>query len=169
MYFFLLIGHTPATPALQPRGWTVSLTRFHSMTSAQWSEVAQSCPTPCDPMDCSPPGSSVHGIFRAWILEWVAISLHSFLLNLPLPRPSVLPLISRMSNSPVFPLCLVDLGTIFLLTSLVWLVLLIKWILFVFSYYLLSLSVIFLSKYCVIFLERWYTKFKSYRRVHCEK
>jgi len=28
----------------------------------------------CDPMDCSPPGSSVHGIFQAWILEWVAVS-----------------------------------------------------------------------------------------------
>ena len=36
--------------------------------------VAQSCPTLCNPMDCSPPGSSVHGIFQAKILEWVAIS-----------------------------------------------------------------------------------------------
>ena len=36
--------------------------------------VAQSCPTLCDPMDCSPRGSSVHGIFQARILEWVAIS-----------------------------------------------------------------------------------------------
>ena len=36
--------------------------------------VAQSCPTLCDPMDCSPPGSSVHGIFQARILEWVATS-----------------------------------------------------------------------------------------------
>ena len=35
---------------------------------------AQSCPTLCDPMDCSPPGSSVHGIFQTRILEWVAIS-----------------------------------------------------------------------------------------------
>ena len=35
--------------------------------------VAQSCPTLCDPMDCSPPGSSVHGILQARILEWVAI------------------------------------------------------------------------------------------------
>ena len=34
----------------------------------------QSCPTLGDPMDCSPPGSSVHGIFPARILEWVAIS-----------------------------------------------------------------------------------------------
>ena len=38
------------------------------------SEVAQSCPTLCDPVDCSLPGSSVHGIFQARILEWVAIS-----------------------------------------------------------------------------------------------
>ena len=38
------------------------------------SEVAQSCPTLSDPMDCSPPGSSVHGIFQARVLEWVAIS-----------------------------------------------------------------------------------------------
>ena len=38
------------------------------------SEVAQSCPTLCNPMDCSPPGSSVHGIFQARVLEWVAIS-----------------------------------------------------------------------------------------------
>ena len=35
---------------------------------------AQSCLTLCDPMDCSPSGSSVHGIFQARILEWVAIS-----------------------------------------------------------------------------------------------
>ena len=37
------------------------------------SEVAQSCPTLSDPMDCSPPGSSIHGIFQARVLEWVAI------------------------------------------------------------------------------------------------
>ena len=34
----------------------------------------QSCLTPCDPMDCSPPGSPVHGVFQARTLEWVAIS-----------------------------------------------------------------------------------------------
>ena len=38
------------------------------------SEVAQLCPTPSDPMDCSPPGSSVHGIFQARVLEWGAIA-----------------------------------------------------------------------------------------------
>ena len=36
------------------------------------SEVAQSCPTLSDPMGCSPPGSSVHGIFQARVLEWAA-------------------------------------------------------------------------------------------------
>ena len=36
--------------------------------------VAQSCPILCTPVDCSPPDSSVHGIFQARILEWVAIS-----------------------------------------------------------------------------------------------
>ena len=38
------------------------------------SEVAQLCPTLSDPMDCSLPGSSVHGIFQAKVLEWVAIA-----------------------------------------------------------------------------------------------
>ena len=38
------------------------------------SEVAQSCPTVSDPMDCSPPGSSVHGILQARVLEWGAIT-----------------------------------------------------------------------------------------------
>ena len=36
-------------------------------------EVAQSCPTLSDPIDCSPPGSSIHGIFQAKVLEWGAI------------------------------------------------------------------------------------------------
>ena len=38
------------------------------------SDVAQSCPTLCDPMDCSLPGSSIHGILRARVLERAAIS-----------------------------------------------------------------------------------------------
>ena len=39
------------------------------------NEVAQSCPTLCNPMGCSPPGSSVHGIFQARVLEWGAIAI----------------------------------------------------------------------------------------------
>ena len=38
------------------------------------SEVTQSCPTLCDPMDCSLPGSSLHGILQARVLEWGAIA-----------------------------------------------------------------------------------------------
>ena len=44
------------------------------LRTSKWSEVAQSCPTLCYPMDCSLPGSSVHGIFQARVLEWVAIA-----------------------------------------------------------------------------------------------
>ena len=45
-----------------------------SMEVKSESEVAQSCPTLSDPMDCSPSGSSVHGIFQARVLEWGAIT-----------------------------------------------------------------------------------------------
>ena len=52
----------------------------------------QSCPTLCDPMDCSPPGSSVHGIFQARVLGWVAIfsSKGSFQLKLASPMSPAL-------------------------------------------------------------------------------
>ena len=46
----------------------------HYSDSDSNSEVAQSCPTLCDPMDWGLPGSSTHGILQARILEWVAIS-----------------------------------------------------------------------------------------------
>ena len=59
---------------------------FPSPMHESESEVAQSCPTLSDPMDCSLPGSSVHGIFQARVLEWGAIAfsglatqLHSIL------------------------------------------------------------------------------------------
>ena len=42
------------------------------------SEVAQSCPTLSDRMDCSPPGSSVHGSFQARVLEWGAIAFSGY-------------------------------------------------------------------------------------------
>ena len=48
------------------------------------SEVAQSCLTLSDPMDCSPPGSSIHGIFQARVLEWGAIE-HTLKYNTQLP------------------------------------------------------------------------------------
>ena len=52
------------------------------------SEVIQSCLTLSDPMDCSPPGSSVHGIFQARVLEWGAITFSGSLAYLP-PNPMV--------------------------------------------------------------------------------
>ena len=42
------------------------------------SELAHSCPTLSDPMDCSPPDSSAHGIFQARVLEWGAIAFSAF-------------------------------------------------------------------------------------------
>ena len=51
--------------------------------------AAQSCPTLCDPMDCSPPGSSVHGILQARILD-----------GLPFPSPGNLPDPGIKPNSP---------------------------------------------------------------------
>ena len=47
---------------------------LRSLIKERGSEVVQSCPTLCDPMDCSLPGFSIHGIFQARILEWFAIS-----------------------------------------------------------------------------------------------
>ena len=43
-------------------------------SEVKWNEVAQSCLTLCNPVDCSLPGSSVHGILQARIVEWIAIS-----------------------------------------------------------------------------------------------
>ena len=46
------------------------------------SEVAQSCPTLGDPMDCSLPGSSIHGIFQARVLEWGSIAFSDIINSL---------------------------------------------------------------------------------------
>ena len=47
---------------------------LYQLSYLQFSSIAQSCPTLCDPMDSSLPGFSVRGIFQATVLEWVAIS-----------------------------------------------------------------------------------------------
>jgi len=51
--------------------YSPTLTSIHEVN---WSEIAQSCPILCNPMECSRPGSSLCGIFQARILQWVAIS-----------------------------------------------------------------------------------------------
>ena len=48
--------------------WTIK------KAAAAAAKSLQLCPTVNDPMDCSPPGSSIHGIFQARVLEWVAIA-----------------------------------------------------------------------------------------------
>ena len=66
------------------------------------SEVAQSCPTLSDPMDCSLPGSSVHGIFQAKVLEWCAIAfsglIEQYLLTLWLKIPLIHELEKEMAT-----------------------------------------------------------------------
>ena len=48
--------------------------KYAAAAAAAAAKLLQSCPTLRDPMDCSLPGSSVHGIFQARVLEWVAIA-----------------------------------------------------------------------------------------------
>ena len=74
-----------------------------------WSEVAQSCPTLCNPMDCSLPCSSIHGIFQARVLEWVAIFFSrgsSQPKDLPnpedLPNPHFRQMLSHLSHPDVY-------------------------------------------------------------------
>ena len=59
---------------------------YYNIIYENESEVAQSCPTLCDPMNCSLPCSSVYGIFQARVLEWVAISF-----SRDLPDPGIEP------------------------------------------------------------------------------
>ena len=60
------------SPVLVGKRWRMWC--FDGSICLKWSEVAQLCPTLCDPMDCSLPGSSVHGLFQARVLEGAAIS-----------------------------------------------------------------------------------------------
>ena len=64
----------PRPPALTGRFFTAVPPLKPSSQVPAGCLVAQLCPTLCDPMECSPPGSSIHGIFQARILEWVVIS-----------------------------------------------------------------------------------------------
>ena len=61
------------SPTLAGRFFTISAT-WEAHSKCEWVMVTQSCPILCYPMDCSLPGSSVHGILQARILELVAIS-----------------------------------------------------------------------------------------------
>ena len=69
--------------------------------------LTQSCLTLCDPMDCSLPGSSVHGIFQARILEWAVISLPGNLLDLEV-KPASPALAGGFFTTELSPLTLVS-------------------------------------------------------------
>ena len=62
------------------------------------SEVTQSCPTLCDPMDCSLPGSSVHGIFQERVLEWDAIAFSIYTLAISKIKALIKPLNTKRLN-----------------------------------------------------------------------
>ena len=71
----ILIYFNPSSPASDSFPSTVGKKKSKIRCySTGESEVVQSCLILCDPVDCSPPGSSIHGILQARILEWVAIS-----------------------------------------------------------------------------------------------
>ena len=53
---------------------TQQISIYFYIFAAAAAKSLQSCPTLCNPKDCSPPGSSIHGIFQARVLEWVAIA-----------------------------------------------------------------------------------------------
>ena len=77
---------SPIPCNLQTMGWCSAWIWSGNKWQKQWSiesesEVAQSCPTLCDAMDCSLPGSSLHGILQARVLEWVAISFSKWSLG----------------------------------------------------------------------------------------
>ena len=91
------------------------------------SEVTQSCPTLLDPMDCSPPGSSIHGILQARVLEWGAIA---FSRHKPIPalfhiyRTSTLPqaryLINLSSQTLIKCTKLTEDSTLYRVGTLIW-------------------------------------------------
>ena len=62
-----------ASTSLWPRGWGPFCANKRAGACPMSAQSLQSCLTVCDPMDCSPPGSLVHGVLQARILEWIAI------------------------------------------------------------------------------------------------
>ena len=91
--FLILILHQVFLKfgTLETWGWIIQCA---VTTLATTCVYAQLCPILCDPMDCSPPGSSVHGVSQARILEWIAISF-----SRDLPYPKIEPLSAAGAGS----------------------------------------------------------------------
>ena len=70
VFLFHFPFHSLPSPSLE-NYWFLTQLYYDALHACS---VAQSCPNLCNPVDCSPRGSSVHGIFQARIVEWVAIS-----------------------------------------------------------------------------------------------
>ena len=68
------------------------------------SEVSQSCPVLSDPMDCSLPGSSIHGIFQARVLEWGAIAFSGYFMRLTLIYSNLF-FLNRVKGDQKSPFC----------------------------------------------------------------
>ena len=82
------------------------------------SEVAQSCPTLRDPMDCSLPGSSIHGIFWATVLEWGAIAFsHYCLSNFQIHNTVLLTIVTMLFTTSPELLYFIT-GSLYLLTTI---------------------------------------------------
>ena len=99
------VTHESNQPPQQKLGIEIRLSRkAFGKKRRKESEVIQSCLTLCDPMDCSPPGSSVHGILQARILEWVATPSPGDLPHPGMePRPPTLQVDSLPSEPPGKP------------------------------------------------------------------
>ena len=79
--------------------WKTLFLRSLNSAAAAAAKWLQLCPTPCDPIDGSPPGSSVPGILQARILEWVAISFSNACMHAKSPK-SCPTLCDPMDSSP---------------------------------------------------------------------
>ena len=82
-------GIEPGSPALQADALPSAPPGKPNSLATIVCEVTQSCPTLCDPMDCSLPDSSVHGIFQAIVLEWIAISFSRGIFPIQGSNPSL--------------------------------------------------------------------------------
>ena len=124
VYILILYPATLPSSLMSSRSFLVMSLGF---SLYEWvSEVAQLCLTLCDPMDCSLPGSSVHGIFQARVLEWGAISFSRGLHNPGSePRSPALQADALQSEPPGKPfLCIVSCyqptGTVLPLSFPIW-------------------------------------------------
>ena len=91
----------PSLPRLNPRPAHMDLWALF-LAAAAAAKSLQSCPTLCDPIDGSPPGSPVPGILQARLLEWGAIAFSVFL--------ATLPLLSMAQSTYFLSICISSLG-----------------------------------------------------------